>query len=40
MQILNKPFLIENWFSSPIYSSSAIEWVEKLKPFLIKQKHY
>jgi uncharacterized protein (TIGR02466 family) len=37
MEILNKPFLIENWFSSPIYSSSAIEWVEKLKPFLLEQ---
>jgi hypothetical protein len=33
----NKKFLIENWFSTPIYSSSSIEWVEKLKPFLLQQ---
>jgi len=33
----NNNYMIENWFSSPIYSSSSLEWAEKLKPFLLEQ---
>jgi len=33
----NKDYLIQNWFSSPVYSAFADEWVEKLTPIIMKQ---
>lgn len=32
----NKKYIIENWFSSPIYSCNAVEYSKKLLPLVLK----